>query len=370
MLIAAAVLFSVLTIGPHETAPENGAFPTRTVVSAIEKRLTATGAPGASVIIIHDGAIAFERGFGVQRLRGRAVNRTTHFEIGSLTKQFTAAAILQLKEQGKLSIEDRLAKYLPQFPHAGEITLRELLNQTSGLPDFMETNHFLHISHTSQGGFTRIERMAAGPLHFAPGSQWEYSNTNYIALGRVIEIVSRQSYDAYVHQHLFATAGMAHSTTVSREKAIPDMATGYWRGMNMKGPLAKAPDMIESWSWSAGDIVSTAEDIARWDVALASGKIINKADYALMTTPGRLTNGKTDDYAFHWWTDPLDGHALLSGLGDTYGFSACNDVFPKDALSIIVLENMSANPDGTSDAAAGVAAAAFRAIVAASKPEK
>jgi D-alanyl-D-alanine carboxypeptidase len=354
ILLALSSIASAAVDEPHEPA----------LTAAIAKRMAATEAPGLSVAIVRNGSIIFEHGFGRRGLHGPPVDGNTEFEVGSLTKQFTAAAILQLKERGRLSLDDRLAKYIPDFPHADELTLRELLNQTSGLSDFVLTNHFLKISHSLPGSFERIAHMASGPLHFVPGSKWEYSNTNYIALGRVIERASGESYNDYVRRHLFQPAGMSRSTTIAHEPAVSDMAAGYWRGMQMKGPLVPAPRALESWFWSAGDIVSTAGDIARWDIALQSGKIIDSADFALMTEPARLTSGKTDDYAFHWWTDPLRGHRLRSGLGDTYGSSSADDLFPDDHLAIIVLENMAVEPNGSSDAAAKMAAALFAAIEA------
>lgn len=325
--------------------------------------MASTQAVGASVAIVQGRQIVYLRAFGKRSVAGPPTDTGTKFEIGSLTKQFTAAAILQLQERAKLSLDDRVAKYLPAFPHASQITLRELLNQTSGLPDFVETNHFLKISQQAQGSFAKIERMAAGPLHFAPGSQWEYSNTNYVVLGRVVEIVSGMRYRDYVRLHLFAPAGMHDSTFLAAEPHLSNVARGYWRGMTGKGPLSPAPAMSESWTSAAGDVVSTAGDIARWDVALQSGRIISPSAYALMTHPATLAGGKTDDYGFHWWTDPYRGRRLLSGLGDTYGESSCNDVFPADHLDVVVLENIAVTPDGRSDAAAGIAQTIFDALV-------
>ena len=195
------------------------ALDTSSVTAAIERRAQSTGAPGLAVAIVRNQTLVYVRGFGVRRLGGPLVDTNTRFEIGSLTKQFTAAAVLQLKEQHKLALDDRLAKYVPAFPHADRITLRELLNQVSGLPDFMETNGFLELAQRTPGGFAQIEKLVTGPLHFAPGSQWEYSNTNYIALGRVIEVVSGERYDDYVRRHLFEPAHMQHSATISDEAA-------------------------------------------------------------------------------------------------------------------------------------------------------
>jgi D-alanyl-D-alanine carboxypeptidase len=220
----------------------------------------------------------------------------------------------------------------------------------------------MRLSHSTPGGFSAVEGMVAGPLRFAPGSAWQYSNTNYIALGRVVEVVSGESYDAYVRKHVFTPARMYESTTIGGEAAVANRATGYWRGMHMNKPLVPAPSTLQSWTWSAGDIVSTAGDIARWNIALASGNLISRADYALMLTPARLSYGKSTGYGFHWWSDTVDGHPVLSGLGDTYGFSSCTDVFPRAHVTIVVLENMAITPDGDSDAAAGLAAVAFGAL--------
>lgn len=248
----------------HDVEPAS-TFLVDRATATIEKQLASTHAVGLAVAVVRHGALVYARGFGVRnRSSGAPADTDTRFEIGSDTKQFTAAAILQLKEQQKLSLDDRLAKYVPHFPHANELTLRELLDQTTGLFDYVETNHMVRITQTSTGSFAKTERLATAPLHFAPGSRWEYSNTNYIALGRVIEIASGESYEAYIRKHLFAPADMNQSTTIDQERHVSDMATGYWRGQRNTGPLTPAPEIGASWTWSAGQIVSTVRDLAKW----------------------------------------------------------------------------------------------------------
>jgi len=206
-------------------------------------------AVGIAVAVMQRGSLVYAHGFGLRDRHSRMpVDVNTRFEIGSDTKQFTAAAILQLKEQGRLTLDDRLAKYVPEFPHAKELTLQELLYQTTGLFDYVNTNHMVQITQSYAGSFEKIERMTTGPLHFTPGSHWEYSNTNYIALGRVIEVVSGESYDSYIRRHLFAPVGMNASATIDYEQHIADMATGYWRGMRKAGPLIVAPKIGASWT--------------------------------------------------------------------------------------------------------------------------
>ncbi len=157
---------------------------------------------------------------------------------------------------------------------------------------------------------------------------------------------------------------MDQTTTIDREQHVADMASGYWRGLRNTGPLVPAPKMRASWTWSAGEIVSTVGDLAKWDAALRSGKIISAAGFALMTTPATLTDGKLDDYGFGWWTDPLRGHKHVYHDGDTYGMSSSNNVFPDDDLTIIVLENVG------QDAAAKTAARIFATLVPSVAPAR
>lgn len=311
----------------------------RAIDAAVRAQLAQTGVPGAAIAIVHNGKVVYERGYGVRSRNGPPVGIHTHFEIGSDTKQFTASAMLQLKEEGKLGLDDRLAKYIPDFPHAGDITLRQLLNQTSGLPDYVMTNHFVHITQTSGGSLSRIERMVAGPLRFRPGSRWEYSNTNYAALGRVIELVSHQSYHEYVRTQLFARAGMRESGFISDERSFNDMASGYWHGLRNSAAAVPAPEIGDSWTAGAGNIVSTVDDLARWDIALQAGRIVKASDLRLMTSPATLSDGKRDDYGFGWWIDPVHGHTDVYHDGDTFGMSSSNNLFPDFDLDVIVLEN-------------------------------
>ena len=305
-------------------------------------------APGGAVAVVRNGQVIYAKGFGVRNIGSDVpTDMNTRFEIGSVTKQFTAAAILQLKEQGKLSLDDSLAKYVPVFPHAHEVTLRQLLNQVTGLPNYTDVDHFISIAK-HPGSFEKIEGLiAAQPLHFKPGTKWEYSNTNYIALGRVIEIVSGESYSEYIRRHLFAPADMTHSSTLAGEASVSDFATPYWRGMTNGEKLSPAEPLFDSWVTAVGDIVSTAGDLANWDIALESGKIVSPADFALMTTAGKLAGGASDGYGFGLQIDTVDGRKRVWHNGGTFGSSSSNVTFPQDGVDVIVLEN----EDGAATAA-------------------
>lgn len=315
---------------------------------ALDDRLTAVAgvgiqsqhAPGGAVAIVRDGTVLYAKGFGLRNVAGNeAVDTDTQFEIGSVTKQFTAAAILQLRERGKLGLDDKLGKYVPTFPHAHEITLRQLLNQVSGLPNYTDVNHFIAIAK-QPGSFAKIESLIAGqPLHFKPGTKWEYSNTNYIALGRVIEVASGQSYSSYIRTHIFQPAGMTHSAMIADEPSLTDFATPYWRGSKNSEALSPSQPLYDAWAGAAGAIVSTVGDLGRWDLALQSGKIVTPADFALMTTSGRLANGSPTGYGFGWQIDTVDGAKRVWHNGGTFGSSSSNVTFPAQDVDIIVLEN-------------------------------
>ena len=295
---------------------------------------------GAAVGIVRDGQIIYIKGFGLRdKAADKPVDADTRFEIGSVTKQFTAAAILQLKEQGKLTLDDRIAKYLPSFPHANEITLRQLLNQVSGLEDYLAAPDAQARVTSVPGSLEQVAEAAKAPLHFVPGSRWEYSNTNYYVLGKIVEIVSGQTYDRYIREHLFAPAGMSHSGFVGSERNLTDVATGYWEGPGQKGPAEPAPPILESWAGGAGAIVSTIGDLAAWDTALASGKIVNADDVALMSTPGRLNDGRPTAYGMGLGLDIFDGHKRVWHNGGSYGTLTMDATYPDDRIDIIVFEN-------------------------------
>lgn len=352
---------SVLLLAPLALALPSAASAAATpcaaaMSAAVRAQMAKDGSYGLAVAVLRGGRSIYTEGLGERQRNGVAVDPGTHFEIGSDTKQFVAAAVLQLKEAGQLDLGDSLARYAPDFPHASEITIRELLDQTTGLFDYVSTNHFLAMSQSGPGSLARIERMASGPLAFVPGSKWAYSNTNYIALARVVEVVSGETYKAYLRRHIFAPAGLTETAFVADEQRLADMANGYWRGPTRKGDLQPSPTIPDSWLGAAGDVVSTVGDMTRWDRALMGGRIISRADVALMMSPASLTDGAKDDYGFGWWIDPIGGHTDVYHDGDTLGMSSSNDYFPDDDLWIVVLENQD------TDSAARAARAAFTAF--------
>jgi D-alanyl-D-alanine carboxypeptidase len=313
---------------------------TAAIDAAITKQVNEQQVTGAAVGVYQDGTLLVIKTYGLRDVaKNLPVDADTRFEIGSVTKQFTAAAILQLQEQGKLSIDDPVAKYLPAFPHASEITLRQLLNQISGLPNYTSMPDIQTMMSTVPDATDKIISYLNKPLDFTPGTKWEYSNSNYWVLGKVVARVSGMSYEDYVREHIFKPAGMTHSGFVSDESSFEDFAIPYWQGPKNDGPTQPAPPMFESWPGAAGAIVSTAGDLAAWDSALASGKIISHDSFVLMSSPGRLANGKPTDYGMGLEVGPHEGHTRIGHGGGTPGSLTMNATYPNDRLDIIVLEN-------------------------------
>lgn len=311
---------------------------TRHIDSDVQTILSRTGAPGATIAIYKDGKPLYSHAYGWRDLeKHTAATVDTHYEVGSITKQFTAAAVLQLKEAGKLDLDAKLAAYLPDAPHAKDVTLRQLLSHTSGMPDYLDAMNAQGLL-TKPVTYAQIANYARNkPLDFAPGSQTQYSNTAYILLGRVIEVVSHESYEHYVRQHLLKPAGMTQTFTVTDEVHLPAMAIGY-RRVNDKTQRAQPWD--KSALWSAGNLVTTVGDLEKWNEALAGGKIVNADDYRLMGTSVTTTQQGHSGMGLGLFTGTYEDQPRTWHPGGTNGFSVANMYFPRQALRIMAFANL------------------------------
>ena len=339
---------------------------TQRVDADVQAILARTGAPSAVVAIIDHGRVVYRKAYGLRdHERKLAAAVDTHYEIGSITKQFTAAAILQLQEAGKLNIDDHLSKYLPEAPHAGEVTLRQMLSHTSGLPEYLDGRPDVETEATKPVTFAQLTaRIAGKPLDFAPGSKMTYNNTGYLFLGRIIEVVSRQSYRNYVRTHLLARAGMTQTHTVADESRLPNMAVGY---RYTQGKLERALPIHDSWGGAAGHLVSTIDDLEKWNQALTHGKIVSPESYTAMTSPAKTAQGESD-YGLGLFVDSVQDQPRIGHTGGSFGFTTANEFFPKQNVRVIAFTNLRANPEPGEmittavfdDLFPDVAAAAFR----------
>jgi len=283
--------------------------------------------PGAAVGIIRDGQPVLMKGYGLSDVeKGTPITSSTIFRIGSLTKSFTAIAILQLEDNGKLRLDDPVAKYLPDFPHGGEIQIRYLLSHTGGVPDFVS--------------YEEVKKMS---LEFTPGTRINYSNTGYDMLGMIIEKASRQKYEEYLQEHIFEPAGMKHSG-YDRRAELPGRARGYL--LDGKGAYTAIAAKDVAGAFAAGGLYSNVEDLGRWLQALGAGKLLRQELLQQASTPYQLTDGRQTAYGFGFMTGSYRGLREYGHGGDIEGFNAYLMRFPKQNFAVIVLSNTGMRPPG------------------------
>lgn len=318
--------------------------------------LASTGVPSASLAIVKDGQIAYVQAYGNARLDPAvAATPGMRYCIGSISKQFTAAAILLLAEQGKLSLDDPVSKYLPNLTRAREVTLRELLSHTSGYQDFWPQDYVPPMMEKPVTAQQILDRWARIPLDFDPGTQWQYSNTNFVIAGLIVEKVSGMPFMKFLGQNLFAPLGMKSVLTIEEAKALPSEPAGYLR--YALGPPRPAPVEGQGWMFAAGELSMTASDLARWDISLIDQSLLRPASYRQMETEIELKNGVGTRYGLGIGIGSEGGQRMLTHGGEVSGFVAQNVVFPDDRAAIVVLTNMDAS------AAAGQIARKLRPLL-------
>lgn len=291
--------------------------------------------PGLALKVIRDGKTIKTAAYGLANLELRVpAEPETVFEIGSLTKQFTAAGILLLAEDGSLSVDDKISKHLKNTPAAwANVTIRHLLTHTSGLKSYTGLDGFELRRHLTQEQF--IQAMGREPLEFQPGDSWKYCNTGYNLLGYVIENVSGRTYWDFMGERIFQPLGMRATTNRLPSLVLPNRAAGYEQTNHVW--INRDSDLTDV--FSAGAIVSTVGDLAQWNAALDGERLLNAASKAQMWTPVKLNDGETRKYGFGWSLDVVDGHRNIGHSGSTSGFSASLQRFPDDRLAIVLLTN-------------------------------
>jgi D-alanyl-D-alanine carboxypeptidase len=297
-------------------------------------------APGFAFLVCAKGSVVFAKGYGVTDIAAeKPVTPESRFAIGSLTKQFTAAAVLLLQEDGKLSLEDRLESYVPGMPNGSHITLRMLLNQSSGLHNFPNTREH----NWPREGVIRPDQLICllktDKPDFAPGERWAYSNTNYAMLAQVITQVSEVSYGDFLLSRIFRPFGMAH--TRNGFLAQEGIATPYeWTGTSF---AAAEPPLSLDLFYGAGSLVSTVQDISHWNMALMSNRLLKVDSLQELWTEGRLPGGKPMGYAMGFVPAMIGSHRQVwhNGYTPRAGGYCFNAIFPDECLGITVLSNVS-----------------------------
>jgi D-alanyl-D-alanine carboxypeptidase len=302
----------------------------------IHQQMTERRIPGVSLMVIRNGRPVKTAAYGLANLELRTpVTPETVFEIGSLTKQFTAAGILLLAQEDKLSVDDKLGQHLPEIPATWtNVSLRHLLTHTSGIKSYTGLNGFELTKHQTREQF--IRQLSPQALEFAPGEKYKYCNSGYNLLGYVIEAVSARSYWESMAENVFRPLGMSSTTDRNPRTVLPNRASGYEQTTNY-AYINRDYDLTDV--FSAGAMVSTVGDLAKWDAALDSGSLLTVKSKELWWTPNSLNDGTTTDYGFGWRMGGSAGRKTVGHSGSTSGFSASLLRFPEPKLTVIVLTN-------------------------------
>src|SRR5215831_15619810 len=331
---AAALLFPALSVAASRPSrAELTQF-----VDSLARASLAEPIAGMSIAVVRGSDELVAKGYGYADLENQ-VPATEHtvYRIGSLTKQFTAAAILQLAEQKKLSLDDEIGRYVPGYDtHGSRITIRQLLSHTSGIPSFTGIAAFQARERLDLSPDSMLALFQHQPLDFPPGTEFLYSNSGYYLLGLIIERVSGQPYGEYLRERIFKPLGLSETFICDDAPIFPRRARGYqveaWKLENADYISMRPPS-------SAGCLCSTVRDLATWTRALAEGRVISLASYAQMTTPTKVTDGRTFGYGYGLGLGELAGHPAIVHEGGINGFVSFKELYPRDSLIIIVLCN-------------------------------
>lgn len=314
------------------------------VDQVIQRCLDADGTPSASVAIVIDGQLAYANAFGAADLaHHRIAAKSTRYQLASISKTFTAQAILLLVADGKLSLDDTVSRWYPGLTGASQVTVRELLNHTSGYPDDYPEGYPAGPRGAAATPDSIIAEWGHHPLLFAPGTQFHYSNLEYEIAGRIVEKVSGQTLFQFMQQHIFAPLQM---TSVMDLDMIPDgstaLATGYVQ--HALAPLQPAPYEGPGWSFGAGQIVTTAKDVARWDAAFLDHRVLPAREAAEEVAMTRLANGNIYPAGLGIFVSREDAPLRYYHTGQGLGFEAINLIYPESRVAIVVLTNTNVRP--------------------------
>jgi len=336
-------LMALLLFFAASLAAELSSAATSKIDEIAAKALAETSAPSISIAVVEAGKIAYQKAYGRARLDpARDATTEMRYSIGSVSKQFLAGAILLLVQDGKLSLEDRVSRYLPNLTRASEITIRQLLSHTSGYQDYYPQDYvplFMLKPVTAEG---ILDQWARKPLDFDPGTRWQYSNTNFVAAGRIVERVTGGPFFAFLSKRILQPLGMTSAVDLSSQTLGASDATGYTRFA--LGPPRPVKFEASGWLYAAGELAMTAHDLALWDISLIEHKLLKPASLELMTTPVRLRNGTPTNYALGVVVSDAAGHPRLSHGGAVSGFVSSNTVWPDRDAAVVVFSNM----DGSS----------------------
>jgi D-alanyl-D-alanine carboxypeptidase len=336
-----AVLLAFAALGISSGGTSSDISVSTQVDSIIKKALQSSDSPSISVAVIQGGKLVYANALGRAALEPeRRASVDTRYAVGSISKQFTAAAILRESEREKVSLDDPVSKYFPGLTRASEITVRELLSHTSGYEDYAPQDYMIPAWTKATTPDEILNDWAKKPLNFDPGTKWQYSNTDYVLAGKILEKTSGEALMPFLREHIFSPLGIATAGDCSVDKTTAS-AIAYTR--YALGPPRPALREGPGWYFGAGELCMTPSDLAKWDSAFLEKRILSEAAYRSFTTEVKLKSGSGTHYALGLELGDLDGAPMIYHSGEVSGFLAENMVFPTKNAAVIVCSNQ----DGT-----------------------
>ncbi|MEE1946524.1 serine hydrolase domain-containing protein [Pedobacter sp. KR3-3] len=297
--------------------------------------------PGAAFLVAKNGKPIYRKAFGRANVELDVDLKPDHvFQLGSMTKQFTAVAILQLAEQGKLKLNIPISNYIPDYPGGNKITIHHLLTHTSGIKDFTKMKSLNSIAQKDLSPKEMVDFFKNEPVDFAPGEQFDYNNSGYVVLGYIIELVSGETYENYIQKHIFDKAGMSHSRYASDVAVINKRAYGYRK----KGEVYfNKPNISFSIPFSSGALMSTVDDMLLWQNALNQNLLLKASTANLAFTTYKLNNGEEFTYGYGWHLKAINGVPTREHGGSVFGFKTMGVYIPSKDIYVIGLSNCECN---------------------------
>lgn len=337
--IFALLFLSVFSLNPFLTVSAQN-LETR-IDSLILKDFKDKNGPGGVFMVAHHGKSIYQKAFGKANLE-LSVDLTPEnvFQLGSMTKQFTAVAILMLEEQGKLNVKDPISKYIPDYPGGSKITIHHLLTHTSGIKDFTKMKSLSGIAQKDMTPKMMVDFFKNEPVDFAPGEKFEYNNSGYVVLGYLIELISGASYEDFIKQHIFDKAGMNQSYYASDRKVINKRAYGYHQ--KEYGYVNKT---IISFSvpFSSGSLMSTLGDMLKWQNALNQNLLLSAGETNKAFTKYKLNSGEEFSYGYGWHLRDINKTPSREHGGSIFGFKTMAVYIPGEDIYVLGMSNCDCN---------------------------
>ncbi len=297
--------------------------------------------PGAAFMVARKGEVLYQKAFGKANLElGGNLTTESVFQLGSMTKQFTAVAILLLEQQGKLKVTDPISKYIPDYPGGDKITIHHLLTHTSGIKDFTKMKALAEIAQKEMTPKMMVDFFKDEPVDFVPGERFEYNNSGYVLLGYLIELISGEAYADFIQQHIFDRLGMKHSYYASDRKVIANRAYGYQK---KESGFVNKTAINFSVPFASGALMSTLGDLLKWQNALVNNKLLNTAETQKAFSRYKLNNGELFNYGYGWHIKEIGGLTVRTHGGSIFGFKSMGVYVPGEDIYVVGLTNCDCN---------------------------